>query len=536
VDTLTSFKVPTLEHDVWSRGKEESLLKVRRALISVSDKRGIVELAKALRHFGVEIISTGGTHQTLKDAGVEVKSVSEVTGFPEILDGRVKTLHPAIHAGILAAADNPLHLKQLHEHHIDPIDLVVVNLYPFEQTITRENVTIDQAIEQIDIGGPAMVRAAAKNFRHTIVVVNPDRYASLQEELAKNQGSISAGTRFALAREAFQHTATYDTIVATYFSGLQTSQALPDVMTLSMKKSGALRYGENPHQSAALFGKFESYFKKLHGKELSYNNILDINAAALLCAEFEKPTAVIIKHNNPCGVGSGETLLDAYKKALVTDPKSAFGGIVAVNRILDESTAVAINDIFTEVVLAPGFAGGVLDYLMKKRDRRLIQQLIDVRSMKAFDIRSVIEGILVQEQDQHRISRENLRIVTLRKPTEEEFEALIFAWRVVKHVKSNAIVYARKDRTLGIGAGQMSRVDSAKIAVLKAAESGLDLAGCAVASDAFFPFADGLLEAVKGGAVSVIQPGGSVRDEEVIKAADDHNVAMVFTGIRHFRH
>jgi phosphoribosylaminoimidazolecarboxamide formyltransferase/IMP cyclohydrolase len=303
-----------------------------------------------------------------------------------------------------------------------------------------------------------------------------------------------------------------------------------------MKKSGSLRYGENPHQSAALYGKFEDYFKKVHGKELSYNNILDINAAALLSAEFEKPTAVIIKHNNPCGVGSGETLLEAYEKAFATDSKSAYGGIVAVNRVLDESTAAAINDIFTEVIVAPAFAEGVLEYLMKKRDRRLIQQLIDVRSMKAFDMRSVIEGILVQEQDQHRIGRENLRVVTLRKPTEEEFEALIFAWRVAKHVKSNAIVYARKDRSLGIGAGQMSRVDSARIAVMKAAEAGLDLTACAVASDAFFPFADGLLEAVKGGAVSVIQPGGSVRDEEVIKAADDHNVAMVFTGIRHFRH
>ncbi len=521
---------------MWSGTTEESLLTVRRALISVSDKRGIVELAKALRGFGVELISTGGTHQALKDAGIEVKSVSEVTGFPEILDGRVKTLHPAIHAGILAAADNPLHLKQLSEHHIQPIDLVVVNLYPFEQTTAGENVTIDQAIEQIDIGGPAMVRAAAKNYRHTAVIVNPDRYAPLIEELTKNRGAVSSRMRFELAREAFQYTATYDTIVASYFSGLQSTQHLPDVVTLSMKKSLALRYGENPHQTAALYGDFDTYFKKLHGKELSYNNILDINAAVLLSAEFEKPTAVIVKHNNPCGVGSGETLFDAYKKALATDPKSAFGGIVAMNRVLDMSTAEAINDIFTEVVIAPTFGEGVLDYLMKKRDRRLIQQFIDVRSTKTPDIRGVVTGLLVQEQDQHRITRENLRVVTNRKPTEEEFEALIFAWRVAKHVKSNAIVYAHKDRTLGIGAGQMSRVDSARIAVMKAAEAGLSLAGCAVASDAFFPFTDGLLEAVKGGAASVIQPGGSVRDEEVIKAADEHNVAMVFTSIRHFRH
>lgn len=381
-----------------------------------------------------------------------------------------------------------------------------------------------------------MVRAAAKNHRHTVVVVNPDRYSLLMEEMAKNNGAVSAQTRFELAREAFQHTAAYDTMIASYFSGLHSSQPLPDVITLTMRKSNELRYGENPHQLAALYGKFNNYFKKLHGKELSYNNILDINAATLLCAEFEKPTAVIVKHNNPCGVGSGETLLEAYKKALATDPKSAFGGIVTVNRTLDVGTAEAINEIFTEVIIAPSFADGVLDLLMKKKDRRLIQQLIDIRSAKAFDVRGVIGGLLLQEQDQHRIERDNLRIVTLRKPTEEEFEALIFAWRVAKHVRSNAIVYTRKDRTLGVGAGQMSRVDSAKIAVMKAAEAGLDLAGCAVASDAFFPFRDGLLEAIKGGAACVIQPGGSVRDEEVIQAADQHSVAMVFTGIRHFRH
>jgi phosphoribosylaminoimidazolecarboxamide formyltransferase / IMP cyclohydrolase len=325
-------------------------------------------------------------------------------------------------------------------------------------------------------------------------------------------------------------------MIATYFSGLQTTQRLPDVVTVSLRKSETLRYGENPHQAAALYGSFGTHFKKLHGKELSYNNILDINAAALIGSEFEKPTTVIVKHNNPCGVASGETLLDAYKKALATDSKSAFGGIVCVNRVLDAATAEVINDIFTEVVIAPDFAEGVLDLLMKKRDRRLIQQSIDLRSAKSFDIRGIAGGLLVQEQDQHRIARENLRVVTKRKPTEEEFEALLFAWRVAKHVKSNAIVYTRKDRTLGIGAGQMSRVDSAKIAVMKALDAGLDLAGCSVASDAFLPFADGLLEAVKGGATSVIQPGGSVRDEEVIKAADEHNVAMVFTGIRHFRH
>ena len=536
MDTLTRLKVPTLNDQALGEIKEEALLKVRRALISVSDKRGIVELAKALRQFGVEIISTGGTHQALKEAGVEAKSVADVTGFPEILDGRVKTLHPAIHGGILAASDNPLHVKQLHEHRIEPIDLVVVNLYPFEQTIASEHITVDEAVEQIDIGGPAMLRAAAKNFRHTVVVVNPERYPSLIDELTKHGGAVSPKMRLALARDAFQHTATYDAVIAQYFGRLQSSENLPEVVTLSMRKAESLRYGENPHQAAALYGRFGEYFKKLHGKELSYNNILDINAAALLSAEFEKPTAVIVKHNNPCGVGSGETLLEAYRKAVSTDSKSAFGGIVIVNRVLDQETAEAINDIFTEVIIAPDFADQVLPFLMKKRDRRLIQQTIDLRSANALDVRSVTEGLLVQEQDQRRIGRENLRVVSLRKPTEDEFEAMLFAWRVAKHVRSNAIVYTRSDRTLGIGAGQMSRVDSAKIAVLKAAEAGLSLAGCSVASDAYFPFADGLLEAVKGGATSVIQPGGSVRDEEVIKAADDHRVAMVFTGIRHFRH
>jgi len=536
LDTLTQLKAPTFDLHTLSSTREESLLKIRRALLSVSDKRGIVELAKTLHQFGVELISTGGTYQTLKDAGVAVKSVSDVTEFPEILDGRVKTLHPSIHAGILAAADNPLHLKQLHEHHIELIDLVVVNLYPFEQTISQANVTLEQAIEQIDIGGPAMVRAAAKNYRHTVVLVNPERYPLLLEEMLKNDGAVSHQTRFELAREAFQHTAMYDTIIATYLSTLQSSGKLPEVVTISMKKSDMLRYGENPHQAGALYGKFNAYFKKLHGKELSYNNILDINAAALLCAEFEKPTAIIVKHNNPCGVGSGETLLDAYRFALATDPKSAFGGIVALNRPLDMTTAEAISDIFTEVIVAPSYLSGVLDFLMKKRDRRLIQQMIDVRSAKEFDIRGVIAGLLLQEQDQRRITRDDLRLVTKRKPTEEEFDAMIFAWRVAKHVRSNAIVYAQRNRTLGIGAGQMSRVDSAKIAVMKATEAGLELAGCVAASDAFFPFADGLLEAVKAGATAVIQPGGSVRDEEVIKAADEHNVAMAFTGVRHFRH
>ena len=516
--------------------EDGGLLRIRRAVISVSDKRGILDLAKALKEFGVEIISTGGTYKSLKTEGLQVISVSEVTGFPEILDGRVKTLHPNIHAGILAVLDNPAHQNQLQEQKIQPIDLVVVNLYPFEETVAQEDVRLEQAIEQIDIGGPAMVRAAAKNFRHTAVVVNPDLYGLIIEEMREHNGAITAQTRFQLARAAFEHTAHYDSAVSLYLNGLTSRSQLPESLTVSMKKAQNLRYGENPHQNAALYGKFTEYFKKLHGKELSYNNILDMNAAALLCAEFEEPAVVIVKHNNPCGVASGSSLVEAYQKALATDSKSAFGGIVCVNKPLDTATAESINEIFTEVVIAPEFEKRVLEFLTRKKDRRIIQQTVNVRKLRDLEIRTVMGGLLAQDPDQHRLYADQLKFVTKRKPTDDELASMMFAWKVAKHVKSNTIVYARTDRTLGIGAGQMSRVDSSKIAALKAAEAGMDLKGCAVASDAFFPFADGLLEAVKVGATAVIQPGGSVRDEEVIKAADEHNVAMAFTGIRHFRH
>jgi phosphoribosylaminoimidazolecarboxamide formyltransferase / IMP cyclohydrolase len=516
--------------------EENPLLKIRRALISVSDKKGIIEFAKALKEFGVEIISTGGTFAALKNAGVEVKSVSDVTGFPEILDGRVKTLHPNIHGGILAVLDNPSHLEQLQRHNIEPIDLVVVNLYPFEQTIAVENVKLDEAIEQIDIGGPAMVRSSSKNFRHTAIVVNPDLYGVVLEEMREHEGALTIQTRFNLACRAFQHTAHYDSVIASYLAGLTPQNTLPDSITLSLKKEQPMRYGENPHQSAALYGKFGEHFQKLHGKELSFNNILDINAAALLCAEFDEPTVVIIKHNNPCGVASDIVLAESYKKALATDSKSAFGGIVCVNRPLDRATAEALNEIFTEVVIAPEYEHGVLEFLTKKKDRRLMKQTSNLRKIRELDIRKVVGGVLVQDPDQHRIHVSDLKVVTKRQPTDDEIKALLFAWRIAKHVKSNAIIYALGDRTLGIGAGQMSRVDSSKIAAMKAADAGFDLHGCAVSSDAFFPFADGLLEAVKVGATAVIQPGGSVRDEEVIRAANEHDVAMVFTGIRHFRH
>lgn len=485
----------------------------------------------------VEIISTGGTHMLLTSNGIHARSVSEVTHFPEILDGRVKTLHPKIHGALLAVADNADHLRQMKEHDIEAIDMVVANLYPFEQTIARNGVPLEEAVEQIDIGGPAMIRAAAKNFKHKAVVVNPDRYKVIIEEMQANGGKISETTCFSLAQEVFQHTSSYDAVISRYLDHLQNKdQGLPDLLHFSQRREMDLRYGENPHQHAALYGNFGCLFQTLHGKELSYNNVVDIAAAARLVAEFDEPTVTIVKHTNPCGVGSGATLLEAYIKALATDPKSAFGGIVAMNRSLDHEAAEKINEIFTEVIVAPGFPEPVLEFLKKKKDRRLIRVAADLRALDEFEMRSVPGGLLVQDSDRARVTRDSLKVVTKRKPTEEEMKAMLYAWRVAKHVKSNAIVYARTDRVIGIGAGQMSRIDSSRIAAQKAAESGLETKGTVVASDAFFPFADGLLEAVKAGSTAVIQPGGSVRDEEVIRAADEHNIAMVFTGIRHFKH
>jgi phosphoribosylaminoimidazolecarboxamide formyltransferase/IMP cyclohydrolase len=516
-----------------------NLVRIKRALISVSDKSGIVEFALSLSRRGVEIISTGGTLKTLQEAGVGARSVSEVTGFPEILDGRVKTLHPAIHAALLAVTENPAHREQLAELDITPIDLVVVNLYPFEQTVAANGISLDQAIEQIDIGGPTILRAAAKNFKYKAAVVNPARYAELIAGMEKNDDALPEEIRFGLAQEVFRHTARYDSVIADYL-GHRTAgaeeAALPGVLSLLLPKSEDLRYGENPHQSAALYGNFRHFFRQLHGKELSYNNIVDIEAAARLIGEFSEPTVAIIKHTNPCGVGSAENLAAAYEKALATDAKSAFGGIVAVNKPLDMPTALLIDKIFTEVIVAPEIPADVLEALKRKRDRRLIQQTAKPGSQKEWMIRSVAGGVLLQTSDEETLAPGKLKVVTKRAPTPDEESGLQFAWRVAKHVKSNAIVYARKDRTLGIGAGQMSRFDSSRLAAMKANEAGLDLRNSALASDAFFPFADGLLEAVKAGASAVIQPGGSVRDEEVIAAADDNGIAMLFTGMRHFRH
>jgi phosphoribosylaminoimidazolecarboxamide formyltransferase/IMP cyclohydrolase len=510
----------------------KDLITIRRALLSVSDKTGIVDFARALTRFGVEIISTGGTFAALREAGVSVVPISEVTKFPEILDGRVKTLHPKIHGGLLGITDNAEHARQMKELEIASIDMVAVNLYPFESTIARAGVTLEEAIEQIDIGGPAMLRSAAKNFHSKTVLTDPSQYAEILAEMEAHQGATTEATRFALAREVFSRTARYDATIARYLAG--GADALPDTFALTLAKTETMRYGENPHQKAALYGDFHLTFEKLHGKELSYNNIVDIQAAAELLGEFAEPTVVIIKHTNPCGAGSGVTLAEGYRKAFATDTKSAFGGIVAVNRVLDAETARLIDAVFTEVVIAPAYEEGVLDLLRKKKDRRLIRQ---TRSLEPeLVIKQVAGGVLLQTPDDLSLVEDNLHVVTARVPSEEERASMLFAWRVAKSVKSNAIVYARRDRTIGIGAGQMSRFDSSRIAVLKAQEAGLELAGTAVASDAFFPFADGLLEAVKAGATAVIQPGGSVRDEEVIRAANEHRIAMLFTGIRHFKH
>ena len=511
--------------------------RIRRALISVSDKKGLTEFASALHTLGVEILSTGGTLAALKAAGIPAEAVSTVTGFPEILDGRVKTLHPAIHAALLAVGDNPDHMRQLEEHGIIPIDMVVVNLYPFAETVARPGVTLAEAVEQIDIGGPSMLRSAAKNFRHKAVIVNPRKYFAILEELRSTGGSVGESTCAALAREVFHHTARYDAMIASYLDRSDNGDnLLPPVLSITAGREMELRYGENPHQRAAMYGSWGSFFAQLHGKELSFNNIVDASAAALLVAEFDDPTVAIVKHTNPCGVGSAATLAAAYELAFATDTKSPFGGIVAVNRPLDMAAAERINAVFTEVVIAPEYPADVMAFLQKKKDRRLLRLTADFRGKRTQDVRSIPGGFLVQESDNPGAGNEEFRVVTQRAPTPAEERALRFAWRVTKHVKSNAIVYAAEDRTLGVGAGQMSRVDSARIAAEKAAEAGLALQGSAVGSDAYFPFADGLLEAVHAGSTAVIQPGGSIRDAEVIAAADEHHIAMVFTGTRHFRH
>jgi phosphoribosylaminoimidazolecarboxamide formyltransferase/IMP cyclohydrolase len=504
-----------------------------RALISVSDKRGLESFGAGLQSLGVTMFSTGNTARHLAQAGVDVQSVSKLTGFPEILDGRVKTLHPAVHGGILARRDVPDHMDALAAHNITPIDLVVVNLYPFKETIARPGVAFDEAIEQIDVGGPAMVRAAAKNHQHVLVLVGPDDYDRVLAALREDR--VTPELRRELAAKAFAHTAAYDAAIAGYLA----EQPFPATLPLAFHKAQDLRYGENPHQQAALYGDFDQFFTRLHGKELSYINILDIAAAQELIEEFapeEGAALAIVKHTNPCGVGLGATPLEAWERAFATDREAPFGGIIAVNQALDLPLAQAIDEIFSEIVIAPRFDDDALELLRRKKNRRLMRSLRPVSRELAPLLHSVPGGVLAQQPDRAPLADEPLSVVTQRAPTEAELRALHFAWRVVKHVKSNAIVYAAADRTLGIGAGQMSRVDSARVAIWKAQNAGLSLAGSVVASDALFPFPDSVEAAAAAGATAVVQPGGSVRDDEVIAASDRLGLAMVFTGRRHFRH
>ena len=501
---------------------------IKRALISVSDKTGIIDFARELKHFNVEIISTGGTAKSLREAGIEVIDVSDVTGFPEMMDGRVKTLHPRVHGGLLALRDNPEHVAAMERNEIKPIDMVVVNLYPFAATIAREGVTREEAIEQIDIGGPAMIRSAAKNAGDVAVVTAPTQYAELAVELKENHGSLSQATRERLAREAFQQTAQYDSIVSSYLGAPSSF--------LFLNKIADLRYGENPHQQAALYQTGEgggvADAELLSGKEMSFNNYVDADAAWQLVCDFEPTTCAIIKHTNPAGVGQGETVAVAYQRALATDPVSAFGGIVAINRPVDATAAQEITKIFTEVVIAPGYDADALNILQGKKNLRVLR-MSSVEPAKGAEYKQISGGMLVQTRDQHQLKREDLKVVSARQPTDDEIRALLFAWTVCKHTKSNAIVYARDGQSVGVGAGQMSRVDSVRIGAMRAQ---LPVPGSVLASDAFFPFRDGLDEAARHGITAVIQPGGSVRDDEVIAAANEHGLAMVFTGVRHFKH
>ncbi|MDR0926749.1 MAG: bifunctional phosphoribosylaminoimidazolecarboxamide formyltransferase/IMP cyclohydrolase [Ignavibacteria bacterium] len=515
--------------------------KIKTALLSVSDKTGIVEFANVLLKHNITIYSTGGTAKMLADNNVPVHSVSELTNFPEVMDGRVKTLHPAVHGGLLADLGNAEHVKQLEEHHITSIDLLVVNLYPFEQVLKKETEKgIDKVsaemIENIDIGGPTMLRSAAKNYRWSAVVVNPKHYPAIIDYI-KQDGTIPEAFRLQLACEVFNHTAHYDAIIAGYFNKVCKIE-YPNTITLSYTKAQDCRYGENPHQSAAVYGSFLNQFEKLHGKELSYNNVVDINSICELMLEFDKPTVAIVKHTNPCGVASADNLVDAYKLAFATDTESPFGGIIALNGQLDKAFAVEVHSLFAEVIIATAFTPDALEILTKKKDRRLVvADFAKIRKALHYSFRSLPDGMLYQQADLELIdTTKNLQVVTKRQPSAIELEQMLFAWKIVKHTKSNAIVYGGKDRTLGIGAGQMSRVESSRIAIGRASQNKLDLHGCVCASDAFFPFADSLIEAIDAGATAVIQPGGSVRDAEVIAEADKHNIAMVFTGMRHFRH
>jgi phosphoribosylaminoimidazolecarboxamide formyltransferase / IMP cyclohydrolase len=522
-----------------SKAKETSGRKpIRRALLSVTDKTGLVEFGRALASHGVELVSTGGTARTLRDAGLDVQDISDLTGFPEMLDGRVKTLHPKVHGGILHIRDNAAHQAAVAEHGIVPIDMVVVNLYAFEKTASKPGVTFHEIIENIDIGGPSMVRSAAKNFEDVAIVTAASDYPALADELAANKGSLSRETRWRLARQAFALTAAYDSAIAgtlaTLAAPASDKAAFPDPLRISYPLVASLRYGENPHQAAALYsdgsGTGVAGAKQLQGKELSYNNLVDLDACWDLAQEFTEPMVAIIKHTNPCGAATGANVLEAYTRALATDPVSAFGGVIGVNREIDEAAAEEIAKLFVEAIAAPGFTDGALARFSAKKNLRLVvvNPAARVRVFK-----QISGGLLLQDADTGSVGPDDLRTVTKRPPTPEELTDLLFAWKVAKHVKSNAIVYARGGQTIGVGAGQMSRVDAARFGAMKAV---LPLKGTVAASDAFFPFPDGLETIVEAGATAVIQPGGSVRDDAVVEASDRLGIAMVFTGIRHFRH
>jgi phosphoribosylaminoimidazolecarboxamide formyltransferase/IMP cyclohydrolase len=513
-------------------------MRIRRALISVSDKTGVAEFARELVQMGVEIISTGGTAALLTKEKIPTREISAFTGFPEILGGRVKTLHPKVHGGVLYLRENPEQVAEAEKHGIDPIDLVVVNLYPFQKTIEKSETTLDEAIEQIDIGGPSMLRSAAKNYRSVTVVVDPDDYMDVLESMRANEGATTLKLRERLGIKVFVTTSKYDQAIANY---LNKEQETICSFNLSLPIVARLRYGENPHQTAALYGRFNESFQKLHGKELSFNNVLDITAASELMADFPEPAVAILKHTNPCGVGSDPDLREAWDKAFATDKQAPFGGVIICNRPVTEGLAKAIREIFSEVIIAPDFEPEARALLQKKKNLRLMRELARPLPKAGEEeedlvVRSVIGGVLVQSRDAGDALNFQQNVVTERTPSKNEIAAMQFAWRVVKHVKSNAIVYAAGDRTLGIGAGQMSRLDASRIAIWKAADAGLSLKGCAVASDAFFPFPDGLLAAADAGATCAVQPGGSVKDAEVIAAANEHKMAMIFTGMRHFKH
>ncbi|OLS40873.1 bifunctional phosphoribosylaminoimidazolecarboxamide formyltransferase/IMP cyclohydrolase [Bacillus sp. MRMR6] len=509
----------------------------KRALISVSDKTGITDFARELVNLGFELISTGGTKKAIQEQGIPVLSVSDVTGFPEILEGRVKTLNPFIHGGLLAKHDDPMHIDQLNEHGIEPIQLVCVNLYPFQQTVEKPDVTVEDAIENIDIGGPTMLRASAKNHQYLTVVVDPKDYSTVLDEL-KAEGVTQLATRVKLAAKVFRHTAAYDALISQYMTDLAEEET-PENVTVTYELKQTLRYGENPHQKATFYKKpLGSKFsianaEQLHGKELSYNNINDADAALQIVKEFTEPAAVAVKHMNPCGVGTGKTAFEAFEKAFAADPVSIFGGIIAFNEEVDGATAGKLHEIFLEIIIAPSFSEEALTILMGKKNLRLLTIPFETTNKAEMKLTTVEGGLLAQEQDRYTLANADITIPTKRQPTEQEWEALELGWKVVKHVKSNAIVLATEDMTVGIGAGQMNRVGAAEIALKQAGEKA---EGAALASDAFFPMDDTVEAAAKAGVTAIIQPGGSIRDEDSIKKADEYGITMVFTGVRHFKH